>query len=49
MVQFEPSCLCDIVDKNIDAGFYDPEFRVKYTKDEIDEYKDFIDLKEMSI
>lgn len=43
--QFEPPCLCDIVDKNIDAGFYDSEFRVKYTKDEIDQLQGFIDHK----
>ena len=43
--QFEPPCLCDIVDKNIDAGFYDSEFRVKYTKDEIDQLQSFIDHK----
>ena len=33
---FTPPCLCDIIDKNIDAGFYDKEFRDLYTKDEID-------------
>lgn len=43
--QFEPPCLCDIVDKNIDAGFYDSEFRAKYTKDEIDQLQGFIDHK----
>ncbi len=43
--QFEPPCLCDIIDKNIDAGFYDPEFREKYTKDEIDQLQTFIDHK----
>ena len=34
---FEPPCLCDIIQKNIDAGFYDPEFTELYTKDEIDD------------
>ena len=43
--QFEPPCLCDIIDKNIFAGFYDPEFREKYTKDEIDQLQTFIDHK----
>jgi len=40
---FEPPCLCDIVDKNIDAGFYDSEFRSLYTKEEINQLQDFID------
>ena len=43
--QFEPPCLCDIVDKNIDAGFYDEEFREKYTKDGINQLQSFIDHK----
>jgi ribonucleoside-diphosphate reductase alpha chain len=34
---FEPPCLCDIIQDNIDAGFYDPEFTELYTKDEIDD------------
>ena len=38
--QFEP---CDIVQKNIDDGFYDPEFTDSYTKDEINELQSFID------
>ena len=33
---FTPPCLCDIIDKNIDAGFYDTEFSELYTKDEIE-------------
>ena len=41
--QFEPPCLCDIVDKNIDAGFYDPEFRDLYTKEEINQLQEYID------
>jgi len=40
---FEPPCLCDIVDKNIDAGFYDPEFRELYSKEEINQLQDFVD------
>jgi ribonucleoside-diphosphate reductase alpha chain len=43
--QFEPPCLCDIVDKNIDAGFYDEDFRNKYTKEEVDQLQGFIDHK----
>ena len=41
--QFEPPCLCDIVDKNIDAGFYDPEFRELYSKEEINQLQEYID------
>ena len=40
---FEPPCLCDIVQKNIDAGFYDSEFTDLFTKDEINELQNFID------
>jgi ribonucleoside-diphosphate reductase alpha chain len=40
---FEPPCLCDIVQDNIDKGFYDPEFVELYTKDEINELQGFID------
>ena len=40
---FEPPCLCDIVQKNIDAGFYDSEFTDLFTKDEINELQSFID------
>ena len=40
---FEPPCLCDIVQKNIDAGFYDSEFTELFTKDEINELQNFID------
>ena len=39
---FTPPCLCDIIDKNIDAGFYDKEFRDLYTKDEIDDLNQHI-------
>ena len=40
---FEPPCLCDIVDKNIQIGFYDHEFREKYSKDDINDLQSFID------
>ena len=39
---FEPPCLCDIIQKNIDAGFYDAEFTELYTKAEIDELNEYI-------
>ena len=41
--QFDPPCLCDIVQKNIDEGFYDSEFTELFTKDEINELQSFID------
>ena len=41
--EFVPPCLCDIIQKNIDNGFYDPEFIELYTKDEINELNNFID------
>ena len=40
---FEPPCLCDIVQDNIDKGFYDPEFTELFTKEEINELQSFID------
>jgi len=40
--QFEPPCLCDIVQKNIDDGFYDKEFTKLYTKDEINILQSYI-------
>ena len=40
--EFEPPCLCDIVQKNIDDGFYDPEFVEIYTKDEINILQSYI-------
>ena len=40
---FEPSCLCDIIQVNIDKGFYDAEILERYTKAEIDELNDHID------
>ena len=40
--EFEPPCLCDIVQKNIDAGFYDAEFVNLYTKDEINVLQSYI-------
>ena len=39
---FEPPCLCDIIQKNIDSGFYDPEFTELYTKDEINILQTYI-------
>jgi ribonucleoside-diphosphate reductase alpha chain len=39
---FTPPCLCDIIQKNIDAGFYDPEILELYTKDEINELSNYI-------
>ena len=39
---FTPPCLCDIIKKNIDAGFYDAEFNELYTKAEIDELNSHI-------
>ena len=39
---FEPPCLCDIVQKNIDAGFYDSEFVELYTKEEINVLQSYI-------
>ena len=39
---FTPPCLCDIIQDNIDAGFYDAEFTKLYTKEEINELNDFI-------
>ena len=40
--EFVPPCLCDIIQKNIDAGFYDAEFTELYTKAEIDELNSHI-------
>jgi len=39
---FTPPCLCDIIQDNIDRGFYDPEILELYTKDEIDELSNYI-------
>ena len=39
---FTPPCLCDIIDDNIKAGFYDSEFTELYTKDEINQLQTFI-------
>ena len=33
--EFEPPCLCDIIQDNIDAGMYDSQFTELYTKEEI--------------
>ena len=40
--EFEPPCLCDIIDRNIEAGFYDSEFVNLYTKEEINTLQSFI-------
>ncbi len=40
---FEPPCLCDIIQKNVNIGFYDSEFVELYTKDQINELQNFID------
>ena len=40
--EFVPPCLCDIIQKNIDTGFYDAEFTELYTKAEIDELNSHI-------
>ena len=40
---FDPPCLCEIVQKNIDRGFYDAEIMNKYTKAEFDELDGVID------
>jgi ribonucleoside-diphosphate reductase alpha chain len=39
---FEPPCLCDIIQVNIDKGFYDADILNKYTKEEIDILQSFI-------
>jgi len=39
---FEPPCLCDIIQDNIDSGFYDPEFIELYTKEEINTLQTYI-------
>ena len=39
---FTPPCLCDIIQNNIDAGFYDAEFTELYTKAEIDILNEYI-------
>ena len=39
---FEPPCLCDIIQENIDAGFYDSQFTELFTKEEIDELNSHI-------
>jgi ribonucleoside-diphosphate reductase alpha chain len=41
--EFDPPCLCEIVQKNIDRGFYDAEIMNKYTKAEFDELDGVID------
>ena len=40
---FEPPCLCDIIQNNVDVGMYDAEFLDLFTKDEINQLQEFID------
>ena len=39
---FTPPCLCDIIQDNIDKGFYDAEFTDLYTKEDINELNDYL-------
>ena len=39
---FTPPCLCDIIQDNINKGFYDSEFTELYNKEEINELNDHI-------
>lgn len=41
--QYEPSPLIDIIEKNINLGFYDSEISELYTHDEINQLNDIID------
>ena len=41
--KFMPPCLCDIIQINVEKGFYDAEFLELYTKDQINELQEFID------
>ena len=41
--EFEPPCLCDIIQVNVEKGFYDAEFLELYTKKEINQLQEFID------
>ena len=41
--QFEPPCLCDIIQINVDRGFYDPEFLELYSKEQVNQLQEFID------
>ena len=40
---FEPPCLCDIIQVNVDKGMYDRELLEKFSKQEIDELQSFVD------
>ena len=40
---FEPPCLCDIIQVNVDRGMYDRELLEKFSKEEIDELQSFVD------
>ena len=41
--EFVPPCLCDIIQVNVEKGFYDAEFLELYTKEQINELQEFID------
>jgi len=40
---FDPPCLCEIIQSNIDRGFYDADIMDKYTKADFDEIETYID------
>lgn len=40
---FEPPCLCEIIQQNIDRGFYDAAIMEKYSKADFDEIETYID------
>ena len=40
---FDPPCLCEIIQANIDRGFYDSDIMEKYTKADFDEIESYID------
>ena len=40
---FDPPCLCEIIQSNIDRGFYDADILNKYTKSDFDEIETYID------
>jgi ribonucleoside-diphosphate reductase alpha chain len=39
---FVPPGLCEIIDRNVDLGFYDPDVLNKYTRDQLNELNDYI-------
>ncbi len=40
---FDPPCLCEIIQSNIDRGFYDADILNKYTKSDFHEIETYID------